>query len=197
MRGQDANDFGYRRRPSYCGGSDRPRKGQDTWRSHLRARASGVAQAAGCVISQRRSFASCQGRGRAGHSGNRQRALRRDALTAPLNQRDFEPVARRFWSRAMDPETSADRTKSVKARMWAYASRLPASIKAEAEKIAREDGTSLNQFVASAVAEKVAAIRTLNYFAPFKARANLDEFDRIMQRTTNAPPQPDDVMRVD
>jgi hypothetical protein len=97
----------------------------------------------------------------------------------------------------MDPETSADRTKSVKARMWAHASRLPASIKAEAEKIAREDGTSLNQFVASAVAEKVAAIRTLNYFAPFKARANLDEFDRIMQRTTNAPPQPGDVMRVD
>jgi hypothetical protein len=52
----------------------------------------------------------------------------------------------------MDPETSADKTKSVKARMSAYALRLPASIKAEAEKIAREDGTSFNQFVASAVA---------------------------------------------
>jgi len=92
----------------------------------------------------------------------------------------------------MDPETSADRTKSVKARMWAYASRLPASIKAEAEKIAREDGTSLNQFAASAVAEKVPAIRDLNYFAPFKARANLDELDRIMQRKTGAPPRPRD-----
>jgi hypothetical protein len=57
----------------------------------------------------------------------------------------------------MDPETSADKTKSVKARMSAYALRLPASIKAEAEKIARDDGTSFNQFVASAVAEKVAA----------------------------------------
>ena len=70
----------------------------------------------------------------------------------------------------MDLETSADKTKSVKARMSAYALRLPASIKAEAEKIARDDGTSFNQFVASAVAEKVAAIRTLNYFAPFRAR---------------------------
>ena len=94
----------------------------------------------------------------------------------------------------MDPETSAGKTKSVKARMSAYALRLPASIKAEAEKIAREDGTSFNQFVASAVAEKVAAIRTLNYFAPFRARANLDEFDRIMQRKTGAPPRPGDEM---
>jgi hypothetical protein len=92
----------------------------------------------------------------------------------------------------MDAKTSADKVARVKTRMSAYALRLPASIKAEAEKIAREDGTSLNQFVASAVAEKVAAIRTLNYFAPFKARAKLDEFDRIMQRKTGAPPQPGD-----
>ena len=92
----------------------------------------------------------------------------------------------------MDPKTSAGKAKSVKARMSAYALRLPASIKAVAEKIAKEDGTSLNQFVASAVAEKVAAIRTLNYFAPFKARANLGEFDRIMRRESGAPPQPGD-----
>jgi hypothetical protein len=92
----------------------------------------------------------------------------------------------------MDPETSAGKTKSVKARMSAYALRLPASIKAEAEKIARENETSFNQFVASAVAEKVAAIRTLNYFASFRGRANLDEFDRIIQPKTGAPPQPGD-----
>ena len=94
----------------------------------------------------------------------------------------------------MDTKTSAGKTRSVKTPMSAYSLRLPASIKAEAEKIAREDGTSLNQFVASAVAEKVAAIRTLNYFAPFRARANLDEFDRIMQRKTGAPPRPGDEM---
>lgn len=84
--------------------------------------------------------------------------------------------------------------QTVKARMSAFALRLPASIKAEAERIAREDGTSLNQFVASAVAEKVAAIRTLKYFEPFKARANLDEFDRIMRRESATPPQPGDEM---
>ena len=92
----------------------------------------------------------------------------------------------------MDAKKTADKVAGVKTRMSAYALRLPASIKAEAEKIAREDGTSLNQFVASAVAEKVAAIRTLNYFAPFRACANLDEFDRIMQRESGAPPQPGD-----
>jgi len=41
-----------------------------------------------------------------------------------------------------------------------YPLRLPASVKAEAERLAAEDGTSLNQFVASAVAEKLAALRT-------------------------------------
>ena len=73
----------------------------------------------------------------------------------------------------MDPETSAGKTKSLKAPMSAYALRLPAWIKGRGgKKIAREDNTSLNLFVASAVAEKVAAIRTLNYFAPFGRRVN-------------------------
>ena len=97
----------------------------------------------------------------------------------------------------MDTKTRAGKTEAVKTPVSAYALRLPASIRAEAEKIAREDGTSLNQFVASAVAEKVAAIRTLNYFAPFRARANLDEFDRIMQRKIGAPPGPGDEMPED
>ena len=97
----------------------------------------------------------------------------------------------------METKTSARNTTRVKAPMSAYALRLPASIKAEAEKIAREDGTSLNQFVASAVAGKVAAIRTLNYFVSFRARANLNEFDRIMQRKTGAPPRPGDEMPED
>src|SRR5277367_4225183 len=92
----------------------------------------------------------------------------------------------------MDPKRSPDKAPNMKTRVSAYALRLPASIKAEAEKIAREDGTSLNQFVASAVAEKVAALRTLNYFAPFKARANLEEFDRIMSRKSGEPPRPGD-----
>ena len=36
-----------------------------------------------------------------------------------------------------------------------YALRLPASLKRELEKVARDDGTSLNQLIVTAVAEKL------------------------------------------
>jgi hypothetical protein len=46
------------------------------------------------------------------------------------------------------------------ARKSNYALRLLTSLKAEAEKVAAEEGTTLNQFVNVAVAEKLAALRT-------------------------------------
>ena len=92
----------------------------------------------------------------------------------------------------MDPKADSGKTASVKARVSAYALRLPASIKAEAEKLAAEDGTSLNQFVASAVAEKISALRTASYFEPFRARADFAAFDRIMSRPRGEPPRQDD-----
>jgi hypothetical protein len=53
----------------------------------------------------------------------------------------------------------------MKTPMSNYALRLPSSIKAETEKLAAEEGTSLNQIVATAIAEKVPALRTARYFA--------------------------------
>ena len=73
-----------------------------------------------------------------------------------------------------------------------YPLRLPASIKAEAERLAAADGTSLNQFVASAVAQKVAALRTASYFAERRERADWDAFDRLMARQGGEPPRPGD-----
>ena len=46
-----------------------------------------------------------------------------------------------------------------------YALRLPASLKKAVEAVAREDGTTLNQFIVSAVAEKLSALETADYFA--------------------------------
>ena len=63
-----------------------------------------------------------------------------------------------------------------------YPLRLPVSIKAEAEKLAVSEGTSLNQFVATAVAEKVAALRTAEYFTQRRERADWSAFDRLMDR---------------
>jgi hypothetical protein len=77
-------------------------------------------------------------------------------------------------------------------RPSAYALRLPASIKAEAERLAAADGTSLNQFVAVAVAEKVAALRTADFFTERRARADWDAFDRLMSRRGGEPPREGD-----
>ena len=73
-----------------------------------------------------------------------------------------------------------------------YPLRLPVSIKAEAERLAAAEGTSLNQFVASAVAEKVATLRTADFFAERRARADWAAFDRILSRTGGEPPRDGD-----
>ena len=46
-----------------------------------------------------------------------------------------------------------------------YPLRLPASLKAALAEISRAEGTSMNQFVAVAVAEKISAMRTAEFFA--------------------------------
>lgn len=73
-----------------------------------------------------------------------------------------------------------------------YPLRLPASLRAAVERLAREDGTSINQFVVVAVAEKVAAMEAEKIFAERRARADLDAFDRILSRAGGEPPRKGD-----
>jgi hypothetical protein len=46
----------------------------------------------------------------------------------------------------------------------AYPLKLPASVKSAAQQLAREDGVSLNQWIAVAVAEKIGAVETAAAF---------------------------------
>ena len=62
-----------------------------------------------------------------------------------------------------------------------YALRLQASLKAEAERAAKREGTTLNQFINVAVAEKLAALRTVDYLRERAARANLGEAMAILE----------------
>ena len=62
------------------------------------------------------------------------------------------------------------------ATMSNYTLRLLASLKAEAEKVAEEEGTTLNQFINVAVAEKLAALRTSRYFQERATRGDLEDF---------------------
>lgn len=74
-----------------------------------------------------------------------------------------------------------------------YALRLPASLKQAAETVARADGTTLNQFIVTAVAEKVAALRTADYFTERAGRGDLDAFDRLMSRSGGTAPDQADI----
>ena len=75
-----------------------------------------------------------------------------------------------------------------------YPLRLPLSLKAAVEKLAKRDGTSVNQFVVVAVAEKLSAMATADQFAERRARADMQAFDRVMDRAGGEPPRPDDVL---
>ncbi len=73
-----------------------------------------------------------------------------------------------------------------------YPLRLPRSLKETVERLAREDGTSINQFVAMAVAEKVSALETARFFEERKARAAFKAFDKIMKARRGEPPREGD-----
>ena len=69
---------------------------------------------------------------------------------------------------------------------------LPHSIKAEVERLAKQDGISINQFIATAVAEKLSATRTAEFFAERRERADFAAFDRLMRRDGGQPPEAGD-----
>ncbi|MGO9232112.1 MAG: toxin-antitoxin system HicB family antitoxin [Bryobacteraceae bacterium] len=75
-----------------------------------------------------------------------------------------------------------------------YPLRLPRSLKEAVEKLSREDHTSINQFVATAVAEKVSALQTAKYFVDRRARADFCAFDKILRRKGGRPPRGGDEM---
>ena len=75
-----------------------------------------------------------------------------------------------------------------------YPLRLPQSLKDSVERLSRQDGTSINQFVAMAVAEKVSALQTARYFEDRKAQADFKAFDKIMRRRSGKPPREGDEM---
>jgi hypothetical protein len=73
-----------------------------------------------------------------------------------------------------------------------YPLRLPTSVKVEVVRRAKADGTSFNQFVATAVAEKLAAMNTAAFFLERRERANYAAFDKIMRRKGGEKPKPED-----
>jgi predicted DNA-binding protein len=73
-----------------------------------------------------------------------------------------------------------------------YPLRLPVSLKTALEKLSKEDGTSINQFVVTAVAEKISSMNTAAFFEERRAKADPARFRRILARKGGEPPRPGD-----
>jgi HicB family len=66
-----------------------------------------------------------------------------------------------------------------------YPLKLPASIKAAAARLAKEDGVSLNQWITAAVAQKIGAVETAADF--IKRRAGNARPENLKGVLANAP----------
>ncbi len=65
--------------------------------------------------------------------------------------------------------------------------RLPDSLHDKVRDLARRDGVSINQFIATAVAEKTSALLTVDYLEQRARRAHPDLFARLLSRVPDAP----------
>ena len=70
--------------------------------------------------------------------------------------------------------------------------RLPDSLHRKIRELAEQDDISINQFIATAVAEKAAALLTVDYLEARGRRADPKLFDRILSRVPDVAPDPGD-----
>jgi hypothetical protein len=80
----------------------------------------------------------------------------------------------------------------MKTRTATFPLRLPVSLKTALETISERDGTSMNQFLVIAAAEKIAAMQTEEFFAERRKNADRKTFRRILNRKGGEPPRPED-----
>lgn len=78
--------------------------------------------------------------------------------------------------------------------MTALTVRLPNSVHQKIRELALRDEISVNQFIASAVSEKMASVMTLDYLKLEAAKGSRSDFDRFMNLVPNAPVMAGDEM---
>ena len=76
--------------------------------------------------------------------------------------------------------------------MSQVALRLPDSLHQYAKQLAAQDCASLNQFIVTAVAEKISALNTEAFFKQRAVLSNREKFDRVMAKVADRLPVPGD-----
>ena len=76
--------------------------------------------------------------------------------------------------------------------MSALSLRLPDSIHRHIKEIAQKEGVSINQFISSAVSEKISALLTEDYLKSRAKRAREKDFKNILDKVPDRKPLPGD-----
>lgn len=76
--------------------------------------------------------------------------------------------------------------------MTALTVRLPNSVHQKIKELAERDAISVNQFIASAAAEKMASVMTLDYLKAEAAKGKRSDFENYLGRVPDVPAQPGD-----
>lgn len=70
--------------------------------------------------------------------------------------------------------------------------RLPDSLHRQLKELASREGISINQFVASAVGEKMAALLTADYLEERARRGSREKFEAVLAKVPDVPAEGDD-----
>ena len=81
--------------------------------------------------------------------------------------------------------------------MTALTIRLPNSVHESIKALARKDGISVNQFIASAAAEKMASFQTLDYLRREAALGKREDFEQFLKRVPDVAAQTGDELSSD
>jgi len=66
--------------------------------------------------------------------------------------------------------------------------RLPKSLHKRIRELAKEDGTSINQFLVTAAAEKMSAILTKSYLEAEAAKGQREDFENVLRAVPHVEP---------
>ncbi|MFM9983292.1 MAG: toxin-antitoxin system HicB family antitoxin [Burkholderiales bacterium] len=76
--------------------------------------------------------------------------------------------------------------------MTALTVRLPNSVHQKIKELAERDDISVNQFIASAAAEKMASVMTLDYLRTEAGKGKRSDFEHYLSRVPDAPADAND-----
>jgi hypothetical protein len=74
---------------------------------------------------------------------------------------------------------------------------IPDSLYKNLQVLAEQDGISVDQFIATAVAEKIAALTTETYLEELAQRGKRDKYEAVLAKVPDVEPAPYDQLPID